>query len=395
MVDLGHAPLSNAYLTESDLARPEASFPLKLMVCENCWLVQTCDFVAAETMFSQDYAYYSSTSRTWLAHAQKYAADIIQQLRLDHRSLVIEIASNDGYLLKNFVQHGVPCIGIEPTGTADTARALGIPVMQAFFNSALAEKLVQANQRADLIIGNNVFAHVPDVNDFTRAMKIALKQGGTITLEFPHLLSLIKDCQFDTIYHEHFSYFSLYTVQRILLDAGLKVIDLTLLPTHGGSLRVFAAHASDPRPVADAVGQLIAVEGEAGLRDIAVYKAFQSRISIIKADFLGFLLQKKAERRLVAGYGAAAKGNTLLNYAGVKADLLPFVADAAVAKQGKYMPGSHIPILSPEVLLSKAPDYVIILPWNLAAEIKSNLHAKGLTNCKFVTAIPKLAIFEA
>ena len=392
-LDLGFAPPSNAYLSEADLRRPETTFPLKVKVCHRCWLVQTEDYAQADELFSADYAYFSSTSTTWLAHAEHYARRMADELSLSRDSLVIEVASNDGYLLKNFVAAGIPCLGIEPTAsTAAVAEALGIPVLREFFGEALAQRLAAEGRQADLIAGNNVYAHVPDINDFTRGLKAALKPGGTVTLEFPHLMRLIEHTQFDTVYHEHFSYLSLTAVSRIFEVAGLRVWHVEELPTHGGSLRVFGCHADDVRADTATVGDLLAEEERCGLRSLEVYAAFQARADRVKDDLLQFLIEQKRAGHSVAAYGAAAKGNTLLNYAGVKPDLLPFVCDGASAKQGKYMPGSHIPILAPDALRARRPDYVLIPPWNIAAEVKAQWAELAALGTKFVTAVPELRV---
>ncbi len=392
-LDLGFAPPSNAYLTAADLTRPEKYFPLKIRVCDQCWLVQTEDYAAADELFNEDYAYFSSTSTIWLVHAARYAEKIIRQLQLTRDSMVIEVASNDGYLLKNFVAAGIPCLGIEPTAsTAAVAELLGIPVTREFFSERLGKRLAADGAQADLIVGNNVYAHVPDINDFTRGLKAALKSGGTVTLEFPHLLRMLERTQFDTVYHEHFSYLSLYTVERIFRGSGLRVLDVEELPTHGGSLRIYGCHGEDARLTSPAVGALLAEEQRLGLRSLAIYEDFQSRADRVKDDFLLFLLEQKRADKQVAGYGAAAKGNTLLNYAGVKPDLLAFVCDAAAAKQGKFMPGSHIPILPPAALNEERPDYLLILPWNIAAELKQQNAKLAELGTKFVTAVPKLAV---
>ena len=394
LINLGYAPPSNAYRTEADLNQPELTFPLRVWTCERCWLVQTEDYAQADELFSSDYAYFSSTSRSWLEHSARYVEEIGNRLHLTPSSFVMEVASNDGYLLKNFVAKGIPCLGIEPTdSTATAAEALGIPVLREFFGESLGHKLAKTGQAADLIIGNNVYAHVPNINDFTRGLKAALKPTGTITLEFPHLLNLLRYCQFDTIYHEHFSYLSLYTVQRIFAHAGLKVFDVEQIPTHGGSLRIFGCHDHDPRQVSDRVMDLLAMEAQAGLQDPQVYTQFQERANKIKNDLLHFLIEQKRSGKTVVGYGAAAKGNTLLNYAGVKPDLLSYVCDAAPSKQGKYLPGSHIPIRSPQALSEPYPDFVLILPWNIAGEVlaqNSELKAYGT---QFLTAIPEIKIY--
>lgn len=392
-LDLGFAPPSNAYLSLEDLTKPEKYYPLKVKVCSQCWLVQTEDYAQADELFSSDYAYFSSTSTGWLAHAAKYAEQMTQQLRLTTDSLIIEVASNDGYLLKNFVRAGIPCLGIEPTAsTAAAAETLGIPVLREFFGEQLGKQLAATGKQADLIAGNNVYAHVPDINDFTRGLKAALKPNGTITLEFPHLMRLIEHTQFDTIYHEHFSYLSLYTAERIFKAAGLRVWDVEQLPTHGGSVRIYGCHADDARASTPAVASLLGEEAIRGLQTLAIYQSFQARADKVKDDLLSFLIEQKRAGKTVAAYGAAAKGNTLLNYAGVKPDLLPFVCDAAQAKQGKYMPGSHIAIQPPSVLVEQRPDYLVILPWNIAAEVKQqNAHLAAL-GTKFVTAVPQLEI---
>lgn len=392
-LDLGVAPPSNAYLTVAELALPERTYPLKIMVCDQCWLVQTEDYAAADELFSADYAYFSSTSSGWLAHAAHYAQDMIARLELGRDSFVIEVACNDGYLLKSFVAAGIPCLGIEPTAsTAAAAEQLGIPVRREFFGESLGRQLAANGQQADLIAGNNVYAHVPDINDFTRGLKAALKPGGVVTLEFPHLMRLIERTQFDTIYHEHFSYLSLYTVARIFKAAGLKVWDVEQLATHGGSLRVYGCHAEHARAPTAAVAALLAEEARHGLQSLDGYRGFQARADRLRDDLLEFLLAQKRAGKKVAAYGAAAKGNTLLNYAGVKADLIPFVCDAAVAKQGKFLPGSHIPILPPSALAERRPDYLLILPWNIADEVKQKNAGLAAQGTRFVTAVPALAV---
>lgn len=392
-LDLGFAPPSNAYFNEADLSKPEKYYPLKVKVCTHCWLVQTEDYAQADELFSADYAYFSSTSSGWLAHAASYSQAMTERLQLNASSHVIEIASNDGYLLKNFVASGIPCLGIEPTAsTAAAAEKLGIPILREFFGEALGQQLATNGQQADLIAGNNVYAHVPDINDFTRGLKAALKPSGTITLEFPHLMRLIEHTQFDTVYHEHFSYLSLYTVSSIFKASGLRIWDVDQLPTHGGSLRIFGCHADDTRTSTPALATLLAEEARRGLQTLATYQNFQAKADKVKDDLLSFLIDQKRAGKKVAAYGAAAKGNTLLNYAGVKPDLLPFVCDAAQAKQGKYMPGSHIPILQPSALAANAPDYVLILPWNIAAEVKQQNAELTARGTQFVTAVPKLSI---
>lgn len=392
-VDLGSAPPSNAYLTQRTLHAPEKHFPLRVLVCTQCWLVQVEDYAQADELFGSDYAYFSSTSTGWLAHSARYAEKITRLLDLTQESLVIEIASNDGYLLKNFMAAGIPCLGIEPTAsTAAAAEKLGIPVMREFFDERLGKQLAATGKRADLIVGKNVYAHVPDINDFTRGLKAGLKAGGTITLEFPHLMRLIEQTQFDTVYHEHFSYLSLYTVERIFKSVGLRIIDVEELPTTGGSLRIYGCHGEDARQASPSVNAMLKEEVRRGLQAPATYQHFQVKADRVKDDLLAFLIEQKRAGKKVAAYGAAAKGNTLLNYAGVKPDLLPFICDAAAAKQGKFMPGSHIPILAPTALLDQRPDYLVILPWNIAAEVKQQNARLAEFGTKFVTAVPRLEI---
>jgi len=394
-LDLGFAPPSNAYLTADDLHRPENYYPLRVKVCEQCWLVQTEDYAQAGELFSPDYAYFSSTSTSWLAHAKAYCEQMIAALGLGANSQVIEVASNDGYLLRNFVAAGVPCLGIEPTAsTAAAAEALGIPVLREFFGEVLGQRLAAEGRAADLICGNNVYAHVPDINDFTRGLRAALKPEGVVTLEFPHLMRLIEHTQFDTVYHEHYSYLSLTAVHQISTAAGLRVWDVEELQTHGGSLRVFACRAEAARAETPRVAEMLAREEAAGLTQLATYTSFQARADKVKDDLLAWLIEQKRAGKRVAAYGAAAKGNTLLNYAGVKPDLLPFVCDAAAAKQGKYLPGSHIPILPPDSLRSDMPDVVLILPWNIANEVRVQLSDLASRRVRFATAVPELAVIE-
>jgi len=392
-LDLGTAPPSNAYLSADELKTPELKFPLRIFVCDHCWLVQTEDYACSDELFTKDYAYFSSTSAGWLKHAQDYCEMISDRLKLNRESFVIEIASNDGYLLKNFVTADIPCLGIEPTdSTADAAEELGVPVMREFFGSRLADRLIQEGKQADLIIGNNVFAHVPDINNFTVGLKMVLKPGGTVTLEFPHLLNLIRLNQFDTVYHEHYSYLSLYSVQKIFEKAGLRVYDVEQLSTHGGSLRVYGCHAEEARDTSENVSAVLAEEVDAGLQNLDAYMAFQSKANRVKDDLLIFLVEQKRKGKMVVAYGAAAKGNTLLNYAGIKPDLLLFVCDAAPSKQGKYMPGSHLPILSPELIRKRKPDYVLILPWNISDEVMRRHEFIRDWGGQFVVAVPELKI---
>jgi len=392
-LDLGFSPPSNRYLSREDLSRSESHYPLRVFVCHSCWLVQTEDHASAGELFDHEYAYFSSTSSTWVAHARRYCQDVTARFGLSQSSMVYEVASNDGYLLRNFVEAGISCVGIEPTAsTADAAERLGIPVVREFFGMDCASRLVRARGPADLICGNNVYAHVPDINDFTAGLRVALRPGGTVTLEFPHLLQLIRHVQFDTVYHEHFSYLSLTAVDSVFRRAGLRVFDVQELPTHGGSLRVFGCHADDPRESSSAVSGMLGLERSEGLLKFETYLHFQARAERIKNEFLAFLISERREGRRVAAYGAAAKGNTLLNFAGVRPDLLEFVCDAAPSKQGRYMPGSHIPILPPSELHARRPDTVVILPWNIADEVMAQQSAVHSWGGRFAVAIPDVKV---
>jgi len=394
LVDLGSAPPSNAYLTKHSLRMPEKWFPLRVLVCDNCWLVQTEDFAQADELFDDDYAYFSSFSDGWLAHAERYVSDMVARFGLTEDSHVIEVAANDGYLLQYVQQKGIPCTGIEPTAsTAAAARDKGIAVIERFFGVALADELVAAGQQADLTVANNVLAHVPDINDFTAGFSALLKPNGVATFEFPHLMRLIEGTQFDTIYHEHFSYLSLSAVDRIFKANGLVVFDVDELPTHGGSLRVFAQRADAGEwPHTEAVGEMLRREAERGLTSANGYADFQTKSNAVKDGFLRFLLEARRQGKKVAAYGAAAKGNTLLNYAGVRPDLLPFVVDRNPAKQGKYLPGSRIPIVDEQYLREMRPDHILILPWNLKQEVMQQLDYVRDWDAQFVTAVPELDI---
>lgn len=394
--DLHYCPPSNAMLRPADVGAPEMTYPLKVETCANCFLVQTDDHKAAVEIFDADYTYFSSYSKSWLAHCERFAHAATERFGLNAESLVVEVASNDGYLLQFFRQAGIPVIGVEPTAnTAQVAEEKGIATIVDFFGEGLARReFAQKGRRADLICGNNVYAHVPDINDFTAGLKAALAPTGVVSLEFPHLLQLLRETQFDTIYHEHFSYLSLGVVQRIFASRGLTVFDVEQLPTHGGSLRVFGRHAEhQDRAVTDRVGALLEEERSEGLDSEEAYRGFQARIDAIRAEFLGFLLEQRKAGKTVAAYGAAAKGNTLLNYCGVKGtDLLSFVCDLSPHKQGRLLPGSHIPVLAPEALAERRPDYIVILPWNLKAEIMQQLAYARDWNARFVVAIPSLQI---
>ena len=393
-LDLGFAPPSNAYLNAEELSDPEVHYPLRVKVCDQCWLVQTEDYARREELFRADYAYFSSTSSGWLDHSARYVDMVVDRLSLGPDSFVIEVACNDGYLLKNVLAAGIPCLGIEPTAsTAAVAEALGIPVSREFFGEALGRQLAGEGKQADLIAGNNVYAHVPDINDFTLGLAAALKPEGTVTLEFPHLMPMIEHTQFDTVYHEHFSYLSLTAVSSIFEAAGLRIWDVEELPTHGGSLRVFGCHSSASIATTDRVAAMLQREEQFGLTTLATYLAFQERADRVKDDFLTFLIEQKRAGRKVAAYGAAAKGNTLLNYGGVRPDLLPYVCDAAASKQGKFMPGSHIPIYAPQALWESRPDYVVILPWNIAPEVRTQLGELVDDGVLLVTAVPDFRIW--
>jgi SAM-dependent methyltransferase len=392
-LDLGVAPPSNAYLSKGELKQPEKKFPLKIFVCHSCWLVQTEDYSKRDELFTKEYAYFSSVSSSWLEHAFRYTQMITEKLNLNKESFVIEVASNDGYLLRNFIASGIPCLGIEPTdSTAEAAEKIGIPVIRKFFGEDFAKQLVKDGKKADLIIGNNVYAHVPDINDFTKGLNTALKPGGTVTLEFPHLMNLIRYKQFDTVYHEHYSYLSLYTVSLIFQQAGLKVYDVEELPTHGGSLRVYGCHADDVRETDPSVSKLIEKEKKFGLQDLTVYLNFQAKVDKITHDLFVFLKKQKQKGKTIGAYGAAAKGNTLLNYGRIKNDLVSFVCDAAPSKQGKYLPGSHIPILHPSAMADLKPNWVIIFPWNLEKEITRQQCKVKEWGGNFLVAIPELKI---
>ncbi|AHB89368.1 SAM-dependent methyltransferase domain trio protein [Thermosynechococcus sp. NK55a] len=394
LIDLGTQPPSNAYLGAEALRMPERWYPLRVLVCEQCWLVQTEDFAQPQELFSPDYAYFSGYSSSWLAHCARFVGEAVQRFGLGPDSHVVEVAANDGYLLQFVQARGIPCLGIEPTAsTAAAARAKGIAIVQDFFGVRLAQLLASEGRQADLMIANNVLAHVPDINDFVAGFTILLKPQGVATFEFPHLLRLLAEVQFDTIYHEHFSYLSLTAVEHIFTRAGLTIFDVEALPTHGGSLRIYAQRAdTGKQPISDRVDALLEEERAAGLTQRATYSGFQERAERIKDDFLEFLLTAKREGKRVAAYGAAAKGNTLLNFAGVKPDLLPFVVDKNPAKQGKYLPGSRIPIVSEEKLKETQPDYIVILPWNLREEIMAQLAYVQAWGGQFVIAVPALEV---
>lgn len=392
-IDLGSAPPSNAYLTEEALRAPEKWYPLRVLACTECWLVQTEDYAHCSELFSADYAYFSSFSTTWMQHAKHYVITMSERFDLGEQSHIVEVASNDGYLLQYAKARGIPCLGVEPTAsTAKAARDKGIEVVEEFFGIDLATRLVDAGKSADLMAANNVLAHVPDINDFVAGFALLLKSAGVATFEFPHLLKLVQQNQFDTIYHEHFSYLSLTAVRRIFECNGLMVFDVEELPTHGGSLRVYAQRGdTGKREASDSVGKLLAAEVGAGITTTNFYAGFQPKADRVKNDLLSFLIAAKNAGKTVAAYGAAAKGNTLMNYGGIRPDLIKFVVDRNPAKQGKYMPGSRIPILGEAQLTLARPDYVVILPWNLKDEVVAQLDYARTWGCQFVVAVPSLS----
>lgn len=394
LIDLGAAPPSNSYLSRAALSEPEKWYPLRVLVCDHCWLAQTEDYAHHSELFSNDYAYFSSYSTSWLAHAQAYVATMAERFSLTASSHVVEVASNDGYLLQYVRERGIPCLGIEPTAsTAAAARGRGIEVIERFFGVALAEALVAEGRRADLVVANNVLAHVPDINDFVAGFARLLKDDGVATFEFPHLLNLVQFNQFDTIYHEHFSYLSLVAVKCIFEANGLNVFDVEELPTHGGSLRVFAQRMqTGQRPASPEVARLLAVEHAAGMAQPGFYSGFQAKAEKVKNDLVAFLIDARRNHSRIAAYGAAAKGNTLLNFAGIRSDLISYVVDRNPAKQGLFMPGSRIPIVDESRLQTERPDYLVILPWNLRQEVFSQLRSLHVGGTRFVTAVPRLEV---
>ena len=394
LVNLGSSPLSNAYLTEQTLHIPEKWFPLRVLVCEACWLVQTEDFAQAEELFDKDYAYFSSFSTSWLEHAEQYVKDMTKRFSLDKHSHVIEVAANDGYLLQYVKERNIPCTGVEPTAsTANTAREKGIDILEEFFGVKLAQQLVEQGKQANLTVANNVLAHVPDINDFVAGFSILLKPNGVATFEFPHLLKLVNENQFDTIYHEHFSYLSLTALEVIFKKNGLQIFDVEEHITHGGSLRIYAQRKdSGSYEVSQNVISLLDRETSAGMATSEYYAGFQEKANKVKNDFVLFLIEANQAGKTVAGYGAAAKGNTLLNYAGIRPDLLPYVVDRNPVKQDKFLPGCRIPIFDEQQLKLSQPDYVIILPWNLKVEVIEQLSYIREWGGQFVTAIPALEV---
>jgi len=391
--DLGMSPLSNAYLETRQLQQMERFYPLHAYVCGNCFLVQLQQFESPEEIFG-DYAYFSSYSQSWLDHARAYTGQMIERFGFGPASQVMEIASNDGYLLQYFRQHGIPVLGIEPArNVARVAEAAGIPTLVRFFGTETAAALRAEGRQADLLLGNNVLAHVPDLNDFVSGMKVALKPAGIITMEFPHLLRLMRENQFDTIYHEHFSYFSFLTVERVFAHHGLRLFDVEQLSTHGGSLRIYAAHAENSaRPVTPAVDTLRQAEREAGLGDLRAYRDFSEQVKRTKRLLLSFLVEAKQAGKVIVGYGAPAKGNTLLNYCGIRNDFLDYTVDLSPHKQGRHLPGTHIPIFHPDRVRETRPDYVLILPWNLREEIMGQMAHIREWGAQFVVPIPEVCV---
>ena len=393
-LDLVNSPPSNSFLSFNQLNEPEVYYPLRVLVCDNCFLVQIDEYQKSAAIFNHEYVYFSSFSTSWLSHAKSYCEKVVDRFSLDKNSSVVEIASNDGYLLQYFFERKIPVLGIEPTkNTAKVAMDKGIETITEFFGIDLAEALVKKGVSADLLIGNNVLAHVPDINDFVAGMQYILSPQGIITMEFPHLIQLIDNNQFDTIYHEHFSYLSLFTVQKIFLAKGLEIFDVDEIPTHGGSLRIYAKHVSDSsKIVSEKVSSLIKKEKVKGVNSFDYYKGFTDKVDQIKLDLLNFLVNQRKNGKKVVGYGAAAKGNTLLNYCGIKKDLIRFVVDANPNKQDKFLPGSHIPVVNEGFLKLEKPDFVIIFPWNLSAEIMEQLSYIRDWGGRFLIPIPSIII---
>jgi 2-polyprenyl-3-methyl-5-hydroxy-6-metoxy-1,4-benzoquinol methylase len=393
-IDLVNSPASNSFLTAAQLNEPETFFPLKVYTCHQCFLVQVDEYKKSDAIFDSSYVYFSSFSTSWLQHAKKYTELMTERFGLNAASQVIEVASNDGYLLQYFKEQNIPVLGIEPTAnTAEVAKQKGIESVVDFFGVRLAKELVEKNIKADLLLGNNVLAHVPDIVDFAGGMKVILKDTGVVTMEFPHLMQLVDNNQFDTIYHEHFSYLSFYTVQKIFASQGLELFDVEEIPTHGGSLRIYAKHREDTsKAISPNVAALLQKEADKGLTGLTYYENFQQKALKVKLDLTEFLISQKRAGKKVAAYGAAAKGNTLLNYCGIKSDLIDFVVDANPHKQDKFLPASHIPVMNEAYLKAQQPDYVIILPWNLKEEITQQLAYISNWGGKFVVPIPSLQI---
>ena len=394
--DLGMSPVSNAFLRADQLDRKESFFPLHAFVCSNCMLVQLEQFESPDAIFNADYAYFSSFAESWLRHAREYVGEMVRRFGYGKSSFVVEIASNDGYLLQYFVEQGIPVLGVEPSANvAEAARKKGVDTLVRFFGVETAKKLVAEGRKADLLLGNNVLAHVPDLNDFVAGMKILLKPGGVITMEFPHLLRLMQENQFDTIYHEHFSYFSFLTVQKVFARHGLTLFDVQKLKTHGGSLRIFACHEEDSgKAKTRAVEELLQEELRAGLDRLAAYADFAEKVRVAKRKLLRFLIDAKVAGKKIVAYGAPAKGNTLLNYCGIRSDFIDYTVDRSPHKQGMFLPGTHIPIYAPEKIFETKPDYLVILPWNLKEEIIEQMSSIRQWGGKFVLPIPEATVIE-
>ena len=391
VLDLGFSPPSNSFLTADELNKPETYFPLRVYVCGECWLIQTADFVDENLVFPESYVYFSSTSSSWLEHAKQYSRMIVERLSLTSNSQIIEVASNDGYLLKNFNEMGIPNFGIEPTkSTADAAEKIGVTTVRSFFTSELADELCAKGQQVDLLIGNNVYAHVPNINDFTLGLSKILKPNGVVTLEFPHAANLVTMNQFDTVYHEHFSYLSLLAVQRVLSEFGLRVFDVEKIPTHGGSLRVYGCLVTSQWLSTEKVDVVLQEEIDTGMKNLNGFDQIQKNAQSTRNEFVKFLINQNDLGHRVIGYGAAAKGNTLLNFCGVKSDLIQFVVDGAEAKQNKFLPGSHIPVFSPAILDLVAGDNVVVFPWNIAGEVSQLIRERFGKHINIWTPIPEL-----
>nr|WP_148270495.1 class I SAM-dependent methyltransferase [Haliscomenobacter hydrossis] len=396
VLDLGMSPLCQKHITPQQTNEAEKFYPLHVYVCEQCWLVQLEEFATPEEIFAEDYAYFSSYSDTWLEHCRQYAELMIDRFGFDAKQRVVEIASNDGYLLQWFVQKGIPVLGIEPAeNVAAVAIEKGIPTEVLFFGTDTAQHLVAKYGQADLLLGNNVLAHVPDINDFVKGMKNMLAPGGLITMEFPHLKNLIEGNQFDTIYHEHFSYLSFVAVNRIFAQHGITLFDVQELPTHGGSLRIFGRHSEDQsKPITAAVQELLHHERQLGMETLAYYAAFEEKVKETKRNLLSFLIEAKRAGKTIVGYGAPGKGNTLLNYCGIRSDLLDYTVDRSPHKQGNFLPGTRIPIYHPDKIKETRPDYVMILPWNLKTEISQQMAYIQEWGGKFVIPIPAAQVFD-
>ena len=393
-IDLVNSPPSNSFLRAEQLNKPEIFYPLKVYICQNCFLVQIDEYKKSDSIFDNEYVYFSSYSTSWLEHAKRYTEMMIQRFRFSESSRIIEIASNDGYLLQYFKEKNIPVLGIEPTqNTADVASKKGIETITDFFGVRLAQKIAISNRKADLLLGNNVLAHVPDIVDFVSGMKLALKDQGVITMEFPHVMQLVNNNQFDTIYHEHFSYLSLYTVKQIFEAQDLELFDVEEIPTHGGSLRIYAKHKGDEtNPALQNVELLLQKETNAGIDSLDYYRNFQQKALKVKFELIEFLIREKKGGKKIAGYGAAAKGNTLLNYCGIKNDIIDFVVDANPNKQDKFLPASHIPVVNEDHLKKEKPDFIIIFPWNIKDEIFNQLNYVKEWGGKFVIPIPTLEV---